>query len=104
MSHVLASAELVGPATGDVQAAGSLAAPRQNHIAPRPAGRHRVLVAAGTAEGQAVNSAEFFVPLRNTFEAALEAPAENRTGLTVTIGILNSDASIRAAKTTRFPE
>ena len=51
-----------------------------------------------------MNSAEFFVPSRNTFEAAPETPAENRSGLTVTIGILNSDASLRAAKTYRFPE
>ena len=51
-----------------------------------------------------MNSAEFFVPSRNAFEAALETPAENRTGLTVTIGMLNPDASIRAAKTIRFPE
>ena len=95
-SHVLASAELVDPATDGVQAVGNLAAP--------PAGRDRVRVAAGTAEDQPVNSAEFFDPLRNTFEAAPETPAENRTGLTVTIGVLNPDASIRAAKTTRFPE
>ena len=51
-----------------------------------------------------MNSVEFFVPLRNTFEAAPETPSENRIGLTVTSGILNPDASIRAAKTYRFPE
>jgi hypothetical protein len=48
------------------------------------------------AAGRALDSAEFVVPSRNAFEAVPEAATRETGGRTVTVGILNRDATSRA--------
>ena len=61
----------------------------------------RVLIAAGTAEGRSVNSAEFFVPSRNAFEPAMESANGESGDPSISIGTLNPDATVRAVKSYR---
>jgi len=76
-----------------------MASPRQGHIAIHIAGSDSVLIAAGTARGRAVESAEFFVLSRNAFEQATEAASGGEdAGPTITIGMLEPDASVRREK------
>jgi len=89
------------PATGEIVPAGPLAAPRQNHIAVRPAQTGRVLIAGGTAGGRQVASAELFTPAENAFEPASEVNDRDNATPAISIGILGSDATLRAAKTYR---
>jgi hypothetical protein len=100
----LASAELYDPATGNVEPTEPLAAPRQNHVAARPADNDSVLIAGGSAAGRAMDSAEFFVPSRNAFEAAPETAAGENGRRTITIGILNRDATVRTVRTYRVAQ
>ena len=97
-SHELPSAELYDPATGDVLPAGSLAAPRQKHLAIRPAGREQVLIAGGTARNRTVSLAELFNPSENTFRSASEAANERSAGLSITTW------NARSGRNDPFPE
>ena len=100
-THELASAEVDDPATGGIAPAGPLAFPRQNHIAVRPAQTSRVLIAGGTAGGRQVTSAELFTPAENAFEPASEVDDRDSATPPISIGILGSDATLRAVKTYR---
>src|SRR5205823_6697195 len=102
-SHELATAEVYDPATGATTKTEPLAAARQSQFAARPAGVDRVLIAAGTANGKSVDSAEFFVPARNAFEPAPEIEAGQKVGRILTIGLLGADASLRAARSYLLP-
>jgi len=99
-THELASAEVYDPATGGIAPAGPLAFP-QNHIAVRPAQTSRVLIAGGTAGGRQVTSAELFTPAENAFEPASEVDDRDSATRAISIGILGSDATLRAVKTYR---
>src|SRR5436309_10799090 len=100
--HELASAEVYDPSTGNLLPTEPLAAPRQNHIAVRPADSDIVLIAGGKAAGKAVDSAEFFVLSRNAFEAAPETATQEKGGRTITVASLNRDATVRAVRTYRL--
>lgn len=100
-THELASPEVYDPATGGIARAGPLAAPQQNHIAVRPARTGRVLSAGGTAGGRQATSAELFTPAENAFEPASEAGDRDSSTPAISIGILGSDATLRAVKTYR---
>lgn len=76
--RVLGGEMYLSPAS--VTPAASLATPRQHHIAVRPTDSDRVLIAGGSAAGQAMDSAEMFVPSTNAFEAAPEATATEKPG------------------------
>lgn|SRR5439155_2449993 len=103
-THELASPEVYDPATGGIARAGPLAAPQQNHIAVRPARTGRVLSAGGTAGGRQATSAELFTPAENAFEPASEAGDRDSSTPAISIGILGSDATLRAVKPIAFPQ
>jgi large repetitive protein len=96
----LASAEVYDPATGNAALTAPLSAPRQNHIAVRPSRSENVLISSGTAKGQTVNSAEFFIVSRDQFEPVGES--EDTKGASIRIGVLGPDGTIRSTKTYRI--
>ena len=102
--RALDSMDIYDPATGGIARAGPLAAPQQNHIAVRPARTGRVLSAGGTAGGRQATSAELFTPAENAFEPASEAGDRDSSTPAISIGILGSDATLRAVKPIAFPQ
>ena len=81
------------------QAAGTLSGPRQNHIAIRSRETGNVWVTRGTAAGKRLDTAEFFISPDMSFQPAAEIASGDNSVPSITIGILNADATLRRAKT-----
>jgi hypothetical protein len=101
-AHELNSAEVYDSQTGESSPAGSLSTARHNHIAIRSSRNGSVLIVGGAAGGKTLNSGEVFVVSQNAFEPAAEAG--NGESASITIGILGSDATVRAVRTYRLPQ
>jgi len=102
-SEELASAEIFDSASGEAESVGSLTTARQNHVAIRSRRSGSLLIASGSRKGSTVGSGEFFSVTTRTFGTATELHSAESGKATITLGILNADATIRASKTFQDP-